>query len=428
MMSVSVTMDNNAPLRILLINHYAGSTRHGMEFRPFYLAREWVRAGHKVQIVAASHSHIRANQPKLDGAVLDEKIEGIDYRWYATPAYQGNGLGRVKNMLSFMWALRRDGRRLARDFRPDVVIASSTYPMDIWPARRIAKLAKAKLVFEVHDLWPLSPIELGGMSPSHPFIRLCQAAENAAYRDADIVVSMLPNVTDYVRTKGLSPSRLAIVPNGISLDDWQSGLETFLREDVQQAIDAARATGCNVVGYAGSHGRPNALDTLLNAATLLRDEPVQFVMVGDGHEHERLAARVQAEGLVNVHMFSPIPKSQIPAFLQQVQVAYLGAPRLPIYRYGVSPNKMIDYMMAGVPILYAIEAGNDPVAEADCGLTIPAEDSQALAAAIRTLCASSPERMKSMGANGKRYALDKHTYDVLSQTFLESIRSIPRKT
>lgn len=415
-------------MNILYINHYAGSTRHGMEFRPFYLAREWVRAGHKVQIVAASHSHIRANQPKLEGVVLDENIEGIGYRWYATPAYQGNGVGRVKNMLSFMWSLWRDARRLARDFKPDVVIASSTYPMDIWPARRIAKLAKAKLVFEVHDLWPLSPIELGGMSPSHPFIRLCQAAENAAYRDADIVVSMLPNVTDYVRSKGLAPSRLAIVPNGISRDDWQGGLAAPLRDDVQQVIDAARAAGCNVVGYAGSHGRPNALDTLLNAATLLRDEPVQFVMVGDGHERERLAARVQAEGLVNVHMFLPIPKSQIPTFLEQVQAAYLGAPRLPIYRFGVSPNKMIDYMMAGVPILYAIEAGNDPVAEADCGLTIPAEDPQALAAAIRALCASPRERLKSMGENGKRYALDKHTYDVLSQTFLETIRSIPRKT
>lgn len=428
MINVPVASQRGKPLHILLINHYAGSTRHGMEFRPFYLAREWVRAGHKVQIVAASHSHIRAHQPKLEGAVLDENIEGIDYRWYATPPYRGNGVGRVKNMLSFMWALWRDGRRLAREFKPDVVIASSTYPMDIWPARRIAKLAHSKLVFEVHDLWPLSPIELGGMSPAHPFIRLCQAAENAAYRDADVVVSMLPNVSDYVRGKGLPSSRLIIVPNGISLDDWQEAVAGPLRSDVQRAIAAARAAGCNVVGYAGSHGRPNALDTLLNAAALMRAEPVQFVLVGDGHERERLAARVQAEGLVNVHMFPPIPKSQIPAFLKNVQAAYLGAPSLPIYRFGVSPNKMIDYMMAGVPILYAIEAGNDPVAEADCGLTIPAENPQALADAIRAVCESSPQRLKCMGENGQRYARACHTYDVLAAKFIDAMRhSTPRK-
>jgi glycosyltransferase involved in cell wall biosynthesis len=415
-------------MNILLINHYAGSTRHGMEYRPFYLAREWVRAGHHVQIVAASFSHLRVTQPRVDGAVLDENIEGITYHWHATPAYQGNGVGRVKNMLAFLWALWRDASRLARQFKPDVVIASSTYPMDIWPARRIAKLAKAKLVFEVHDLWPLSPVELGGMSPSHPFIRLCQAAENVAYRDADIVVSMLPNVADYARSKGLALSRLAIVPNGISLDDWQSGPDAPLRGDVQRAIDAARVARCNVVGYAGAHGRPNALDNLLNAAALLRAEPVQFVMVGDGHERERLAERVQAERLTNVHMFPPIPKSEIPAFLKQIQAAYLGAPRQPLYRFGVSPNKMIDYMMGGTPILYAIEAGNDPVAEADCGLCIPAEDSQALCAAIRALCASPPTRLARMGENGKGYALAKHTYEVLSATYLQAIRVIPRKT
>jgi glycosyltransferase involved in cell wall biosynthesis len=415
-------------MNILLINHYAGSPQHGMEFRPFYLAREWVRAGHCVQIIAASFSHLRTMQPTIAGAVLDEKIEGIKYHWYATPVYQGNGVGRVKNMLSFLWALWRDARKLARDFKPDVVIASSTYPMDIWPAQRIAKLAKAKLVFEVHDLWPLSPVELGGMSASHPFIHLCQAAENAAYRDADIVVSMLPNVAEYVQSKGLAPSRLSIVPNGISLDDWQSGQSAPLRVDVQRAIDAAKATGSNVVGYAGSHGRPNALDNLLNAATLLRAEAVQFVMVGDGHERERLAARVQEEGMTNVHMFPPIPKSQIPAFLEQIDAAYLGAPRQPLYRFGVSPNKMIDYMMGGVPILYAIESGNHPVTEADCGLSIPAEDPQSLATAIRSLCETPPERLRRMGENGKCYALAKHTYAVLSETFLQAIRLIPRKT
>ena len=101
-------------MNILLINHYAGSTRHGMEFRPFYLAREWVRAGHRVQIVAASFSHIRARQPEFEGATLDEQIEGIDYHWLRTPAYTGNGLCRVKNMLAFMVGLWRGGPRLAR--------------------------------------------------------------------------------------------------------------------------------------------------------------------------------------------------------------------------------------------------------------------------------------------------------------------------
>jgi hypothetical protein len=129
-------------------------------------------------------------------------IDGIAYRWLPTPPYQGNGLGRVKNIWAFcrqVWAL---ADRLVADFRPDAVIASSTYPMDIWVARRIARKAGARLVFEVHDLWPLSPVELSGMSPRHPFIRLVQKAEDDAYRDADVVVSMLPKVHSYMAAAG----------------------------------------------------------------------------------------------------------------------------------------------------------------------------------------------------------------------------------
>lgn len=174
-------------MNILLVNHYAGSPRHGMEFRPFYLAREWVRAGHEVLIVAASHSHVRTVQPEIAGGPREEVIDGIRYRWLPTPSYQGNGVGRLRNILSFLRQLRADAWRLTREFRPDAVIASSTYPMDVWVARKLAKLAKAKLVYEVHDLWPLSLIELSGMSPRHPFAMLCGKAEADAYRDADVV-------------------------------------------------------------------------------------------------------------------------------------------------------------------------------------------------------------------------------------------------
>ena len=152
-------------MNVLLVNHYAGSTRHGMEYRPYYLAREWVRSGHRVQIVAGSWSHVRARQPDVHGAPVDEVIDGIDYRWLPTPAYSGNGVGRVRNIWAFLSRLWREAPMIVARVRPDVVIASSTYPFDIWVARRLARLAGARLVYEVHDLWPASPVELSGMSP-----------------------------------------------------------------------------------------------------------------------------------------------------------------------------------------------------------------------------------------------------------------------
>lgn len=400
-----------------------------MEFRPYYLAREWVQAGHQVQIVAASHSHIRERQPQLEaGQVKDELIDGIQYRWYPTPAYAGNGLGRVKNMLSFMRQLWGDAKPLAYRFKPDVVIASSTYPMDIWLAKRLARVAGAIFVFEVHDLWPLSPIEIGGMSTWHPFIQICQMAENTAYRNSDLVVSMLPNIASHAVGKGLPLDRLAIVPNGFSMSDWQVGGGQPLRNDIQTAIDLAHISDQLVVVYAGSHGLPNALDNLLDAAAYMRSKPVRFILVGDGHERQRLVERVRIEQLTNVQMFEPISKAQIPSLLAGCDMAYLGAPNHPLYRFGVSPNKMLDYMMAGVPILYAIEAGNDPVAEADCGLTVPSENPQALAAAICQIMEMPVEQRRKIGSNGRLYASAHHSYSVLAESFINAIKqSRPRR-
>ena len=411
-------------MNILYLNHYAGSPRHGMEYRPYYLAREWVQAGHAVRMLAADFSHVRARQPDQAGTRHHELIDGIDYHWYPTPAYAGNGLGRVQNIWRFLRQVWREAGRIVREFRPDIVIASSTYPMDIWVAHRIVKLARqqgliCRLVFEVHDLWPLSPIELGGMSPAHPFIRLCQAAEDYAYRHADVVVSMLPKVAGHMQDHGLDLRKLHIVPNGITLDEWQ-GNPPPLREDVAQHMRACKQAGLQLVGYAGSHGTPNALDVMLQAAALLRDAPLAFVLVGDGHEKAALQAQAQQLGLQNVAFFDPIPKAQIPSFLAVADIAYIGWQRVSIYRFGIAPNKLMDYMMARCVVLHSVEAGNDPVAEAGCGITVPPADPAAIADGLRQLAALDAGTRARMGDAGRQFVLEHHTYPVLARRFLQA--------
>ncbi len=411
-------------MNILYLNHYAGSPRHGMEYRPYYLAREWVQAGHAVRMLAADFSHVRARQPDQAGTRHHELIDGIDYHWYPTPAYAGNGLGRVKNIWHFLRQVWREADRIVREFRPDIVIASSTYPMDIWVAHRIVKLARqqgliCRLVFEVHDLWPLSPIELGGMSSAHPFIRLCQAAEDYAYRHADVVVSMLPKVAGHMQDHGLDLRKLYIVPNGITLDEWQ-GNPPPLREDVAQHMRACKQAGLQLVGYAGSHGTPNALDVMLQAAALLRDAPLAFVLVGDGHEKAALQAQAQQLGLQNVAFFDPIPKAQIPSFLAVTDIAYIGWQRVSIYRFGIAPNKLMDYMMARCVVLHSVEAGNDPVAEAGCGITVPPADPAAIADGLRQLAALDAGTRARMGDAGRQFVLEHHTYPVLARRFLQA--------
>ncbi|WP_457427098.1 glycosyltransferase family 4 protein [Roseateles sp. P5_E7] len=407
-------------MRLLLVNHYAGSPHHGMEFRPYYLAREWVRAGHEVTIVAASHSHVRAVQPEMAGEPREELIDGIRYRWLPVPAYQGNGVGRLLNIFSFLRQLRADAGRLTREFKPDAVIASSTYPMDIWVARKLAKLAMAKLVYEVHDLWPLSLIELSGMSPRHPFAMLCGKAEADGYRDADVVVSMLPCVHEHMASRGLDLAKLHIVPNGFAPEEWR-GDSAPLGATLAAHLDAERAAGRVIVGYAGSMGLPNALDVLLDAVARVKDSSLSFVLVGSGHETARLTERAQAEGLSNVRFFPPIPKAQIPTLLAHFDIAYIGWQRTPIYRFGIAPNKLIDYLMAGHAVLHSVEAGNDPVAEAGAGLTVPPEDAEAVAQGLLKLVALSPDERAAMGQRGRAFAMAHHAYPVLAARFIEAV-------
>jgi glycosyltransferase involved in cell wall biosynthesis len=438
-------------MNILYLNHYAGGPDWGMEFRPWHLAREWARMGHRVDIVAASFSHVRSRQPQrgqllpsaMPGSMGHSSLEDVRWHWYTSNEYAGNGLGRVRNIGQFLGRVTWHARAIARQARPDVVIASSTYPMDIWVAARIARLARAGgarglLVHEVHDLWPLSPIELNGMSPAHPFIRLCQAAEDWACRHADRVVSMLPNVADHLRAHGLPEGRLHIVGNGIHPEDWRPEQVQPLRDDLARHLAGLRAQGCCVVGYAGSHGTPNAMEHLLDAAAQLQADgsasgqpgdghaSIACVLVGDGHEKAALQARARVLGLANVRFFDPVPKAQVPAFLAQVDVAYIGWQDLPIYRFGIAPNKLFDYMMAGRPVLHSVAAANDPVALSGCGLTVAPADATAIARGLRTLAAMDPALRVAMGERGRAHVLAHHSWPVLARRFLDALEDGPR--
>jgi glycosyltransferase involved in cell wall biosynthesis len=404
-------------MKILLINHYAGSPQHGMEYRPYYLAREWIKLGHTVHIHAATYSHVRRCQPEAPGA---QTIDGIHYHWWHTPAYTGNGLGRARNIWAFLKQLWCASSEIVQHASPDIVIASSTYPLDIWVARRIAKLARAKLVYEVHDLWPASPIELSHMSPHHPFMMLCQKAENDAYRYADNVVSMLPKVAPHMASHGLSLERLHIIPNGIALEDWGMPPEP-LNAQIASHIQTQKTAGRYIVGYAGSQGLPNALHVLLEAAATLKNEPIAFILIGDGHEHHRLVHHMSQLQLTNAVMFPPIPKSQIPSLLAHFDVAYIGWKRTPIYRFGIAPNKLMDYMMAGCAVLHSVCAGNDPVQDAQCGISVEPESPSEVVQGLRTLLALPAKERQKMGQRGRAYILANHTYTVLAARFIQAL-------
>ena len=192
-------------MRILLINQYAGAPSLGMEYRPHWMALEWQKLGHDVLVVVGDHSHLRRAQPPVGRA----RIEGVDFLTLRTPAYGENGSRRFVNIVAFRSQLYRHVRDLAT-WCPDAVIASSTHPMDIRPAMRVGRKSGAMFVHEVHDLWPLTPKLLGGMSDRHPMIMWMQREEDLACREADLVVSMLPATLPYLQSRGLDPKPMGI--------------------------------------------------------------------------------------------------------------------------------------------------------------------------------------------------------------------------
>lgn len=403
-------------MNILLINHYAGSPQMGMEFRPYYMSQEWISQGHQVTILVADHSHIRAHNPPVESDFQEEMIDGIKYVWIKTQNYQGNGSKRVINMFDFVRKLYFNAKSIAQKHQPHIVIASSTYTADNYAAKRIAKYSGAKYIYEVHDLWPLSPIELGGMSRKHPFIMLMQHAEDFAYKNADIVVSMLPKTKEYMASRGLDLTKWHYVPNGVSMSNWES--KDPLNSETESKIRDIKTKFGKILAYTGTLGLANALDTLVDACPQL-DQNVAVVIMGKGPEKDRLLARIKEEKIGNCFILPSIPKNEIPAFLLMVDFLFIGLKSEPLFRFGISPNKMIDYMMAAKPVIQSIDAGNNMVEEAQCGINIEPENVEEIIHGVKYIMDLPEKKWLEMGANGKKFAQKHHDYQKLARKFIE---------
>lgn len=408
-------------MRILLINHYAGSIYHGMEFRPYYMAREWVKSGNEVTITAADFSHLRKINPQVPHDFTEEMIDGIRYVWVKTPKYRGNGVRRAVNIAEFYRKMRAHAKTLAQKYKPQAVIASSTYPFDIYLAARIAEYSGGRFYFEIHDLWPLTQIEIYKMKTSNPYVRLLQRAEDYAFKNSHKIISILPQADRHIAERGFDTSKFVYVPNGVIPSEAKTSENAGDCEQVR-TLARLRGEGYFIVAYTGNHAAANALEYFIDAAALMKDERVKFVLVGGGNEKQALINRAKEKASDNVLFLDPVAKENMGALLSQVDAAYMGLAKCGLFKYGVSPNKLFDYMLAARPVIYAVEASNNPVRDAGSGVTVPVGDPEAIAKAIRSLMALTCEERDEMGKRGRDYVLKNHDYAALAQKFLEALR------
>lgn len=396
----------------------------GMEFRPYYFAREWVKMGHKVDIIAADYSHLRRKNPEVEKDFQTEVIDGINYHWIKTNTYEGNGVSRAITMAQFVGKLWLNAKKIVREFEPDAVICSSTYPIDTFVGQRIRKISKkkVKLVHEVHDMWPATLIELGGMSKYHPFVVVMQIGENSAYKNSDHVISLAQYTEPYMREHGLKEGRFTCIPLGIDLNEWEdSKLLTKLH---QETLKKLKEDGKFIVGYFGGHAMSNALGFLIDAAQIInqQNENIHFVLVGSGVEKDKLIERTQNEKISNVTFLPPVSKKEIPNLTEMFDCIYMGTYKNNLYRFGMCLNKMIDSMMAAKPLVCSITAPPTWAEQCQCGIIIESEDVKMIVEAIYTLYEKSYEERCEMGQRGKGYAEQNFDVSILATKVIEIIR------
>ena len=393
-----------------LINQYASTPETGMAGRHYYLAKELARQGHTVYIIAAGFTHLLRQPPVLNKEFMIQQIsENFSFVWVNMPAYENaHDKRRIFNWFRFAWKISKLPKVIPNT--PNTILYSSPSLIPFLGAWRLAKKIRAKLAFEVRDIWPLTLIEVGGYSPKHPFIRLMQSIEDKAYRKSDLVLSNLPYAVEHMVSRGMNRDKFTWIPNGLDFNEYNC------REPLSDHVYTILPMDTFIVGYTGTMGMANSLDTLIKAAELLKDETgITFVLVGDGREKSNLLE--QAKGLRNVYFIDSIPKKQIHSMLSRFNVCYIGWRKEPIYRFGIAANKLAEYMSSGKPIVHAYSGQGDLVAMSNSGISVEAENPQGVADAILRLKNMLPQELDKLGENGRLYALENHDYSRLAEKY-----------
>lgn len=400
-------------MNIWFINQYAippsqaGITRH------YDFAKGLIERGHRVTVIASSFDHVTRKETRLEPHEeyrLEENLD-VPFLWLRTPAYDGNGLPRIKNMLSFAWQVARS-KATQELHKPDVVVGSSPHLFGALAAYLLAKKYKCRFVLEVRDLWPESLVELGSFSRNHPVVKGLEVLERFLYRRASTIVSLLPYAVEHIVQKGVDRSKVVWIPNGVSLDR----IPEAQLANPQPPFKAL---------YAGTHGLANSLHTLLEAAQILKNQNQQHIQIqflGDGPEKPRLqemAARLQLE---NVSFEPTIRKTEVYQRLQQADAFILPLLDSPLFKYGISANKLFDYLACKKPIVFAVNAPNNPVAECNAGITVPPGNPEAMAKALIDLANISAEERHQMGERGHRYVVENYDLRNLIQRYESTLQ------
>ncbi len=402
-------------MKVWLVNQYALTPSYSGGTRHYDLGRELAKRGHQVTIWATSRHHGTGQEMRehSGSSPVIEDIDGLTWVWLKTSPYRGNGLQRGLNMLSFAFSFLRAALSQTRHRveRPDLLVGSSVHLLAPLATLLLGRLWSLPVATEIRDLWPGTLID-AGMSAKHPAIIGFALIERILYKYSDSLISVLPKAQDHYMSLGARDDKIFVVPNGTALE----------------LADPGPRDGPFRLAYLGTLGHHNHLTTVIEAAEILTQEApeIRIALIGAGPERDTLSGLIEEKGLANISVEQPVPKDQISRVFSEVDALIFHLLKTPIFRFGISPNKIFDYLASGRPIVFACEAANNPVAEAEAGISVPPEDPRSLAQGILALAALTQEERRRLGRNGQDFVRRHHSIIALADRFEEALcRTLP---
>jgi hypothetical protein len=406
-------------MNIIYINHYAGSQIDPEEWRPYYLSKGFIVNGCSASVICASYHHLQKNTFDQSEYIYQKKVDEINFRWLRTPNYTGNGISRIKNMLSFGWqVLTNDPVVDLKLGKPDLIIASSAHPFHLIGAIRWAKKYDAKVFYEVRDVWPLSLNKLLGLSKFHPFSILLKFFQYIGLKFTDKTIALAKNLESYFLQHGLAKGKFLYVCNGIDEEQPISSSSTL-----DEKLEGVREHYNRIIMYTGSHGIPNALDIIIHAMNEVEDNSIALVLIGSGDQKNKLEQLTTNQ---NIIFLDSVPKNQVQRVLSYADICIISWQDIELYKYGVSPNKIFDYMFAKKPIIQSLNCPQNQVEESGCGLNIEAVNIPEMKSAILAMCSKTNQELRALGQKGHSYVLENFEYKQLAKKIINEVGSIKK--
>lgn len=400
-------------MNIFIFNHHATTPAMSGGTRHYDFAKELIKRGHTVTIVASSFHHSKFIECKVydQKKYLCESVDGVNFVWIKTPAYYGNGFGRVINMISYTIRVLRYIPEM-KLIRPHIIVGSSVHLFAVYAAYRLSKKYHTPFVMEVRDIWPQTLVDMG-MSKFHPFIIMLSFLERFLYRKADKIISNLPYAYEHIG-KYVVKDKFVWISNGVDM----SSILYLPKERSEKFI----------ISYTGAIGVANNLGILLEAANRLKyKEDILFRIVGDGAEKDKLAKLIIDNNLSNISLENPVAKKDVTGIFQKSDILFFNLKDSPVFKYGISSNKLFDYMASGRVIIFSSNARNNPIKEASAGYSIMPDNCDELEKTILEIYNLSYEKRNEVGLKVKNYVEENYSIDVLVDIFENVLLSTIKK-